>query len=125
MEVHAKQKHEKKALQAKERRKRRKATAALGEEEKAAKREADAKRQRTLDNTREADDTIVQEGDEEVQGDEAIDEFSAYFTGDQQPKIIITTCYHPTKVLHPIPLCLSSPRCLPPSRRSKLADPSV
>ena len=98
LEVYAKQKYEKKMLHAKERKKRQKATAALGEEEKAAKREADAKRQKTIESTREADDTVVQEGDEEVQKDEAMDEFSAYFTGEQEPKIIITTCYHPTKV---------------------------
>jgi hypothetical protein len=36
--------------------------------------------------------------DEEVKGDEAIDEFSKYFEGKVTPKIIITTCLKPTKV---------------------------
>ena len=96
-QVYGRQKHEKATLHAKERRKRRKAAAALGEDEKAAKRVADAARQRTLDKTREADDTVVQEADAEVQADEAMDEFSAYFKGEQEPKLIITTSYRPSK----------------------------
>ena len=103
-EVHKRQKHEKALLQSKERKKRKKATAALGEDELALKREADAKRQKTLESTREADDTVVQEGDEEVKADEAMDEFTPYFAGEKEPKLIITTCYHPTKVHSQPPL---------------------
>lgn len=58
------------------------------------------KKQRTLDNTREADETIVEAHDEEVVGDEAIDEFSSYFDGSVEPKIIITSCYKPTKQMY-------------------------
>ena len=46
---------------------------------------------RTLDNTREVDDTVVQPGDEEVMRDEADDEFARYFSGEKAPKIMITT----------------------------------
>ena len=35
----------------------------------------------TLDNMREFDETMVEPGDEEVAGDEADDEFAAYFSG--------------------------------------------
>lgn len=55
---------------------------------------------KTQDNTKEADETVVDAEDEEVQGDEAIDEFSKYFTGDVKPKIVITSCYHPTKMMY-------------------------
>mmetsp|Transcript_11417 Transcript_11417/g.39843 ORF Transcript_11417/g.39843 Transcript_11417/m.39843 type:complete len:314 (-) Transcript_11417:42-983(-) len=51
---------------------------------------------RTLDNTREYDDTIVAPGDAEVVADEAADEFAPYFAGEKEPKIMITTAYHAT-----------------------------
>jgi len=56
--------------------------------------------QKTLDNTREADPTMVQADDEEFVADEAQDEFASYFRGDVEPKIIITSCYHPSKVMY-------------------------
>ena len=99
-EVFAKQKHEAKAQQSRDKKRRRKETAALGEDERAAKRERDAKRQKTIDNTREADETVVADGDAEVQADEAMDEFSAYFKGDTPPKIVITSGYKPTKRMY-------------------------
>merc|ERR1711865_1329133 len=46
---------------------------------------------RTLDNTREADDTVVDGDDEEVAGDENMDEFASYFNSDIPPKIMITS----------------------------------
>lgn len=46
---------------------------------------------RTIDNTRELDDTVVQPGDEEVMRDEAEDEFAPYFSGEKKPKLMITT----------------------------------
>lgn len=51
---------------------------------------------RTIENTREVDDTMVQEDDEEVLQDEALDEFASYFNKEKQPKLIITTSdnYH-------------------------------
>lgn len=46
---------------------------------------------RTLDNTREIDPTIPDPEDQEVRLDEATDEFSSYFSGTSDPKILITT----------------------------------
>jgi ribosome production factor 1 len=51
------------------------------------------KKQKTLDNTREFDHTIVEAGDEEVAEDEDNDEFAEYFRGNTTPKIMITTSY--------------------------------
>eukprot|EP01122_Echinamoeba_exundans_P013226 TRINITY_DN5734_c0_g1_i1.p1 TRINITY_DN5734_c0_g1~~TRINITY_DN5734_c0_g1_i1.p1 ORF type:complete len:381 (+),score=96.45 TRINITY_DN5734_c0_g1_i1:28-1143(+) len=51
------------------------------------------KKQKTLDNTREFDHTIVEAGDEEVADDEDNDEFAEYFRGNTTPKIMITTSY--------------------------------
>jgi ribosome production factor 1 len=93
-EVYQKQKKEKKKLKTKERQQRQKEAEALGDEAP-PKQPA-----RTLDNTREKDETIVTAEDEEVKADEAIDEFSDYFSGKMHPKIIITTCLHPTKVMY-------------------------
>jgi len=46
--------------------------------------------QRTLENTREVDETMVDPNDEEVLKDEATDQFAEYFKG-RHPKILITT----------------------------------
>ena len=51
---------------------------------------------RTLDNTREVDDTVVAPGDEEVLLDEAGDEFAPYFAGARSPKLMITTKVRPS-----------------------------
>jgi len=48
-------------------------------------------KQRTLDNTREPDDTMLVPNDEEVQMDTAVDEFADYFANKSTPKILITT----------------------------------
>ncbi|CAO3681234.1 unnamed protein product [Rhizopus stolonifer] len=45
---------------------------------------------KTLDNTREADETITEQPDDEVAQDEAMDELSSYFNG-KTPKILVTT----------------------------------
>jgi len=58
------------------------------------------KKQKTLDNTREADETIVAENDEEVVADESQDEFSRYFSGEATPKIIITSSPNPSKIMY-------------------------
>jgi len=47
--------------------------------------------QRTLENTREPDDTMVKPDDEEVKEDTAVDEFAEYFANKTTPKILITT----------------------------------
>eukprot|EP00775_Hariotina_reticulata_P008898 gene8898-9075_t len=57
------------------------------------------KQQKTLESTREPDVTMVEEGDEEVQLDEADDEFAAHFSREVEPKVLITTCYKPSKLM--------------------------
>lgn len=52
---------------------------------------------RTLENTREADETMVMVGDEEVLHDDATDELSSYFSREFLPKILITTSDRPRK----------------------------
>lgn len=46
---------------------------------------------RTIENTREANDTWVEANDEEVVADEMDDEFALYFNGTVKPKVMITT----------------------------------
>jgi len=55
---------------------------------------------KTLDNTREADDTTVAADDEEVQMDEDEDEFSDYFKRLKEPKIMITTRPKPSGAIY-------------------------
>jgi hypothetical protein len=46
---------------------------------------------RTIENTREYEETTVKPDDDEVLGDENDDEFAAYFNNESRPKIMITT----------------------------------
>uniref|UniRef100_A0A7S1Z5U4 Brix domain-containing protein n=1 Tax=Ditylum brightwellii TaxID=49249 RepID=A0A7S1Z5U4_9STRA len=46
---------------------------------------------RTLDNTREVEQTLVRPDDEEVMADEMEDEFAPYFSDEIRPKILLTT----------------------------------
>ncbi len=55
-----------------------------------------ARPQRTLDNTRTPDVTIVREADQEVFEDEEVDEFAAYFAKEVTPKVLITTSEKPS-----------------------------
>jgi ribosome production factor 1 len=55
--------------------------------------------QRTLDNTRDADETVVQPGDEEIAAEDSFDEFSRHFAGDETPSIVVTTSQYPSKKL--------------------------
>jgi ribosome production factor 1 len=84
-EVYKKYKSEKKNQKKKLRQERVKEVEALGE--------AAPPKQipRTLENTREAEETMVQPADDEVLGDEKDDEFAAYFNNEAKPKIMITT----------------------------------
>ena len=52
---------------------------------------------KTLENTREVDETIVN-GDEEVLQEEETDEFADYFKGDVKPNLLVTTCRRPSAV---------------------------
>jgi len=91
-DLYSQSKREKKKLKKKLKLKRKKETQALGEDAPAPKVP------RTLDNTREADETVVKPEDEEVKADEQHDEFANYFSGDRIPKICITTSYRATKL---------------------------
>ena len=51
---------------------------------------------RTLDNTREWDDTVVDKTDPELLADEADDEFADIFSCERPPKIMMTTKVRPT-----------------------------
>ena len=69
------------------------------EEEAAAEgRELPKKIPRTIENTRKADETTVKADDDEVAGDESIDEFAAYYANKQKPKMLITTSNRPRGV---------------------------
>ena len=52
---------------------------------------------KTLDNTREVDDTVVAADDTEVRADEQADAFEQYFAGTKDPKIMITTRPRPSR----------------------------
>ncbi|XP_024521200.1 ribosome production factor 1-like [Selaginella moellendorffii] len=47
---------------------------------------------RTIENTREPDETIVRPDDDELLADIATDEFAEHFNRDKSPKLLITTC---------------------------------
>lgn len=55
----------------------------------------------TLESKREADDSMVAPGDEEVLADEQGDEFAAYFSNAVKPKLLITTRPRPSAKLFP------------------------
>eukprot|EP00882_Tetradesmus_deserticola_P023221 GHRQ01025266.1.p1 GENE.GHRQ01025266.1~~GHRQ01025266.1.p1 ORF type:complete len:255 (+),score=124.50 GHRQ01025266.1:23-766(+) len=95
-ELYAKLKHKQKK-QKKVERKRRDAEAARAEE--LGLEPPPKKQQKTLENTREKDVTMVEEGDEEVALDEADDEFAAHFAREREPKVLVTTCYKPSKTM--------------------------
>jgi ribosome production factor 1 len=54
---------------------------------------------KTLDNTREADDTVVQPGDAEVAAEDSFDEFAGHFSGDAPPRTVVTTGQYPSRKL--------------------------
>lgn len=56
-------------------------------------------KQKTLDNTREADDTIVQPGDEEIAAEDSFDEFAGHFSGAEPPRTVVTTGRYPSRQL--------------------------
>eukprot|EP00461_Guttulinopsis_vulgaris_P002515 UN02516 len=52
---------------------------------------------RTIENTQKDNHTVVLQGDEEVEGEEAMDEYAKYYKGEVIPKICITTCIQPSR----------------------------
>jgi len=86
--------HKKRKIKKKTKLERKRDAEALGDE-------APAKQiPKTLENTQEVDETIVTADDEEIKGEQSIDEWSKYFDGSVHPKICITTCYRPTKLMY-------------------------
>merc|ERR1712194_251168 len=73
---------------------------------------------RSIDKMREPDETIVPPDDSEVEDDEAMDEFEKYFSGDQVPKVLLTTQKKPSskmfdllkELIHVIPNTFYYPR---------------
>jgi len=55
---------------------------------------------RTLENSREHDETIVRRGDEAVAEAEQVDEFAGVFSGEVAPKVLVTTGYRATRVTY-------------------------
>eukprot|EP00741_Cyanophora_paradoxa_P000473 tig00000405_g461.t1 len=88
-EMYEKLKRDKKHEKSKERKKRKREAEALGE---AA---PPKQKPRTLDNTREAEETVVTAEDEEVLEDEKTDEYADYFAG-KVPKTLITSSKKPS-----------------------------
>lgn len=79
-------------------------------------RELPKKIPRTIENTRKADETFVAADDDEVAGDEAIDEFAAFYENKQKPKMLITTSNRPRGgvrvcVYNGVPLCMGFVNC--------------
>ncbi|GLE01903.1 hypothetical protein PINS_up010741 [Pythium insidiosum] len=95
MQVMAKYRKEKKEQKKAAQAKRRREAEELGEN-------APAKLEpRTIDNTREPEITMVAaDGDDEIAGDEADDEFASIFANCETPKLMITTRPHPSGELY-------------------------
>ncbi|XP_076334036.1 ribosome production factor 1 [Tachypleus tridentatus] len=89
MVEYMKLKKEKQKLKRSARKKRQKETKVLGD---AA---PPKKVPRTIENTREPDDTMVDPQDEEVQFDEATDEMATYFNRGYIPKVLVTSSDNP------------------------------
>jgi len=83
--IYAKYKQQKKNLKKKLRAEKEKEIEALGD--KAPPKQVP----RTLESSREINETTVQVDDEEVFGDEQDDEFANYYANEKRPKIMITT----------------------------------
>jgi ribosome production factor 1 len=80
--------------------------------------EVERQEPRSVDKMREPDETIVPPDDSEVEGDEAMDEFEKYFSGDKTPKVLMTTQKKPSsqmfcllkELIHVIPNTFYYPR---------------
>lgn len=57
---------------------------------------------RTIEGLRTADSTLVAPDDAEVLADEADDEFSRIYAGDEAPKVMVTTGIKPTAAVYPL-----------------------
>mmetsp|Transcript_30171 Transcript_30171/g.55130 ORF Transcript_30171/g.55130 Transcript_30171/m.55130 type:complete len:365 (-) Transcript_30171:263-1357(-) len=55
---------------------------------------------KTIENTREKDETMVTADDDEIEAEQAQDEFAEHFSSNKPPKVLITTCYKPSKIMY-------------------------
>lgn len=78
----------------KERKKRQKEAEALGEDAPDRKLQ-----QKTLDNTREADDTVVAPDDADIAMEDSFDEFASHFAQQTPPRTVVTTSMKPSRLL--------------------------
>ena len=85
-QMHEKQDAVKKAVKALERKKRLREREILGDEA------PPVAKPRTIESMRVAEETEVQLGDEEVAGEDAMDEYASYYRGEATPKLCITSC---------------------------------
>jgi ribosome production factor 1 len=92
IELYKKVKAEKQKIKRIERKKRQKERQALGD------KAPPVPEPRTIENTREFDETFVKPDDEEVFRDEAIDEFADHFINTKDPKILFTTSKQSTPI---------------------------
>jgi ribosome production factor 1 len=73
---------------------------------------------KTIESKRVKTEVFVEPGDEEIAGDDAMDEFSSFWVGNKTPKIMITTRPRPSKdlfkfigdLMSMIPYCYYHPR---------------
>lgn len=57
---------------------------------------------KTIESMRVKDETIITDADdEEIKGEQSIDEFASYFKNETTPKILMTTNRRPNGVSHP------------------------
>ena len=94
VEVFQKLKKEGEAANRKARKKRQKEAEALGEAAPDRKLQ-----QKTLDNTREVDETIVGPDDPDIAAEDSFDEFSEHFSQRLPPRTVVTTSMKPSKYL--------------------------
>ena len=98
VEVFQKLKKEGDAQKRKDRKKRQKDAEALGDEAPDLKLQ-----QKTLDNTRELDETIVRADDPDIAAEDSFDEFAGHFSQRHPPRTVV-----PTEAAHSGP-ALSAP----------------
>jgi len=68
---------------------------------------------KTIESMRVADETLIAEGDdEEIKGEQEIDEFSKYFKNETTPKILMTTNRRPKGVSNNIDNHFTNRICL-------------
>ncbi|KAK9812650.1 hypothetical protein WJX72_001266 [[Myrmecia] bisecta] len=96
-ETYAKLKHKQKKQKKAERQKRQKEAAKA---EQLGLEPPPKKIPKTLENTREKDETMVAGDDDEVRADEAEDEFAEHFANMRPPNVLLTTCYKPSGIMY-------------------------